>query len=135
MRDSALREETAVSADTDADPDDDAAAAFANRARADHGDAIDRLVAFGDAVRGDDRGVHAAVEFLVVLEDEADGDTDAETETGLDERERRLERLAETVGVEHGVVVEVYVLPADRFEARRDHPLVRQALEGGRSYV
>ncbi|SER19452.1 hypothetical protein [Natrinema salaciae] len=103
----------------------DAADAFADRARAEHGESIRRLVVFGDAVRGDDRGVHTSVEVLLVLEDEADDR----------ELERRLEALAETVGIEHGVVFTVHVLPAERFDARTEHPFVRTALEEGRSYV
>lgn len=107
----------------DGNGDADAAATFARRAQAEHGEAIERLVVFGDAVRGDDRGVHAEVEVLLVLaaEDEA--------------REQRLERLADSVGLEHDVVFTVHVLPADRFESQRDHPLVRTALEEGQSYV
>ena len=101
----------------------DAAAAFANRAETAHGESIRQLVAFGDAVRGDDRGVHTEVEVLLVLEDD-----DAETE-------RALEALAETVGLEHGVVISVYVLPADRVDANEDHPFVRTALEEGHAYV
>lgn len=104
-------------------PQGDAADAFADRARAEHGESIRRLVVFGDAARGDDRGVHTSVEVLLVLE-EAD-----------DERERRLERLAETVGLEHGVVFSVHILPAERFEAQSDHPFIQTALEEGRSYV
>ncbi|MFA9502253.1 hypothetical protein ACERIM_05655 [Natrinema sp. H-ect1] len=104
-------------------PAGDAAATFAARAQDDHGEAIRDLVVFGDAVRGDDRGVHASVEVLLVLE-EADP-----------ERERRLEALAETVGAEHGVVFEVHVLPAERVEANSDHPFIRTAIEEGRSYV
>lgn len=104
-------------------PQGAAADAFAERARAEHGESIRELVVFGDAVRGDDRGVHASVEVLLVLE-EADEAT-----------ERRLEALAETVGLEHGVVFSVHVLPAERFDARSDHPFIRTALEEGRSYV
>ncbi len=108
---------------SDGAPQGDAAATFADRATTDHGEAIRDIVAFGDAVRGDDRGVHASVELLLVLEEEDP------------ERERRLEALAETVGAEHGVVVELHVLPAERVEANSDHPFVRTALEEGRSYV
>ncbi|WP_226480568.1 hypothetical protein [Natrinema amylolyticum] len=100
-----------------------AADAFAARAQADHGDSIRELVVFGDAVRGDDRGVHTSVEVLLVLE-EAD-----------EEIERQLDVLAETVGLEHGVVFSVHVLPAERFDAQSDHPFVRTALEEGHSYV
>ncbi|OLZ39743.1 hypothetical protein A6E15_01520 [Natrinema saccharevitans] len=108
---------------SDSEPQGDAAATFAARAQADHGEAIRDLVVFGDAPRGDDRGVHASVEVLLVLE-EPDP-----------ERERRLEALAERTGAEHGVVFEVHVLPVDRVEANSDHPFIRTALEKGRSYV
>ncbi|RZV11468.1 hypothetical protein BDK88_0347 [Natrinema hispanicum] len=104
-------------------PQDDAATAFASRAEAAHGESIRQLVAFGDAVRGDDRGVHTEVEILVVLADD-----DPETE-------RALEAEAEAVGREHGVVISVYVLPAERVDANADHPFVRTALEEGRAYV
>ncbi|APW97543.1 hypothetical protein CHINAEXTREME_07035 [Halobiforma lacisalsi AJ5] len=126
MTDNELRldgdSDRAVDAGFDEEDGIDAAEAFAARARQEHGDAIDRLVVFGDAVR-DDRGVHASVDVLIVLE-EAD-----------EHRERDLERLGETVGIEHGIVFSVYVLPADRFEENRDHPLVERALEEGESYV
>lgn len=100
-----------------------AADAFASRARAEYGESIRHLVAFGDALRGDDRGVHTELEVLLVLEDHDEA------------TERELERLGETVGLERGVVTSVYVLPADRFEAREDHPFVQTAFEEGRSYV
>ncbi|QLK27426.1 hypothetical protein HYG81_07455 [Natrinema zhouii] len=100
-----------------------AAAAFADRAEAAHGESIRHLVAFGAAVRGDDRGVHTETEILLVLE-EADETV-----------ERELEALAESVGLEHGVVFSVHILPADRFEAKTDHPFIRTALEEGTAYV
>ncbi|WP_247002802.1 hypothetical protein [Halosolutus gelatinilyticus] len=100
----------------------DAADAFAERARAEHGDAIRDLVAFGDSVQGE-RNIHAEAEVLVILE-------------AADEvRERQLERLAETVGIERGVVVSVYVLPADRVDAHDEHPLLQRAFAEGQSYV
>ncbi|MDF9744641.1 hypothetical protein [Natrinema salsiterrestre] len=138
-------------------PQGDAADAFASRARSEHGESIRDLVVFGDAVRGDDRGVHTSVEVLLVLEDSAErsrGKSEISRPSGDDvsrdyansraaeprdeddeETERRLEVLAETVGLEHGVVFSVHVLPADRFDANSDHPFVRRALEEGRSYV
>ncbi|NGM70112.1 hypothetical protein G6M89_14030 [Natronolimnobius sp. AArcel1] len=125
MRDSALREDTTPTGTT-AESDGDVAAAFATRAQADHDDVIDQLVAFGDAIR-DNRGVHAAVELLVVLE--------TETDEALEEHEQQLEALAETVGIEHDTVVELYVLPADRVESASDHPFITDALEGGEVYV
>ena len=48
----------------------DAATAFASRAEAAHGESIRHLVAFGAAVRGDDRGVHTGTEILLVLEED-----------------------------------------------------------------
>ena len=108
---------------SDGAPAERPAAGFANRARAAHGESIRHLVAFGDAVRGDDRGVHTEVELLLVLEDD---------EPTV---ERELEQIAETVGLEHGVVVSLHVLPADRFEANEEHPFVRTAFEEGRAYV
>ncbi|AFZ73485.1 hypothetical protein [Natronobacterium gregoryi] len=122
-----MREETRLE-QVDEGDDGDAATAFAERAWSECGDSINRLIAFGDAMRGDDRGVHASIEFLIVLEEDDDGPT-------LEERERRLERLGKTVGIEREVVVEVYVLPADRFEDQQEHPLVEEALEEGVSYV
>ncbi|WP_408957143.1 hypothetical protein [Natrinema sp. 74] len=108
---------------SDEAPAGDAADAFAEQARAAHDESIRHLIAFGAAVRGDDRGVHTEVEILLVLED-------AEPTV-----ERELERLAETVGLEHGVVVSLHVLPADRFEENEEHPFVQTALEDGRAYV
>ncbi|GAB3670963.1 hypothetical protein GCM10028856_21550 [Halopiger thermotolerans] len=100
----------------------DAADAFAERVRAEHGDAIRDLVVFGDAVRSD-RDVHAEAEVLIVLEE------------GDEERERNLEQLAETVGAEYGIVFSPYVLPAERVEDQADHPLLQRAFAEGRSYV
>lgn len=108
---------------SDDERQDDAADAFATRAQETHGESIRHLVVFGDAVRGDDRGVHTDVEVLLVLEDD---DVMAESE---------LERLAETIGLEHGVVFSVHVLPAGRFEASEEHPFIRTAFEEGRAYV
>ncbi|QCS41379.1 hypothetical protein [Natrinema versiforme] len=108
---------------SDSAPEGSAADAFADRAQAAHGDSICRLVVFGDAARGDDRGVHASVEVLLVLED------------ATEDVERELEALGETVGLEHGVVFSVHVLPIDRFESQTDHPFIRTALEEGTSYV
>lgn len=65
--------------------------------------------------------------MLVVLE--------TETDETLEERERQLEALAETVGIEHDTVIELYVLPADRVDEQSDHPFIREALEGGEVYV
>ncbi|WP_049921788.1 hypothetical protein [Halopiger djelfimassiliensis] len=107
----------------------DPAAAFAERVQAEHGDSIRHLVAFGSAARGGDRGVHTDIPVLLVLEtaDDPDG--------AIRERKRQLERLAESVGLEYGVVFSVHVLPADRYEARTDHPFIRSAFEDGRTYV
>lgn len=99
----------------------DAPAAFAERAQANHGESIRHLVAFGSAVRGDDRGVHAEVEVLLVLEDT--------------EPERELEALAREVGIEHGVVFSVHVLPVERYEAREEHSFIQTAFEEGQVYV
>lgn len=104
------------------DGDGDAADAFAERARAEHGDAIRDLIVFGDAVQGN-RDVHAEAEVLIVLEEEDE------------ERERQLEELAETVGAEYGMVFSPYVLPAERVEEQEDHPLLQRAFAEGRSYV
>ncbi|WP_440763292.1 hypothetical protein [Natronorubrum sp. DTA7] len=100
-----------------------AADAFADRAQAEYGDSIRHLVVFGDAVRGDDHGMRAELEAMVVLEDHDEA------------AERQLEGLGERVGLEHGVVTSVYVLPVERFEAGEDHPFVRTAFDEGRSYV
>ncbi|MFP8951499.1 hypothetical protein ACLI4Z_00815 [Natrialbaceae archaeon A-arb3/5] len=97
--------------------------AFADRATDAHGESIRHLVVFGDAVRDDDRGVHATMDVLLVLEEDDP------------ELERALRGLAQEVGLEHGLVVSVYVLPADRFEATDDHPFVETAFEDGRVYV
>ena len=108
---------------SDGAPQGNAADAFASRAQAAHDEAICELVVFGNAARGDDRGVHATVEVLLVVE------------AADPEIERQLESLAETVGLEYGVVFSVHVLPADRFEAQSDHPFIRSALDEGSSYV
>jgi hypothetical protein len=96
------------------------AGAFAERARTEHGEAIRHLVAFGDAVRGDDP-VHAEAEVLVVLEDTTP--------------ERELEELARAIGIEHGTVLTVHVLPADRYEEHEGHSFVRTAFAEGQVYV
>ncbi|ELY92936.1 hypothetical protein C483_06380 [Natrialba hulunbeirensis JCM 10989] len=102
----------------------DPAAAFAHQAQTEYGDAIDRLVAFGDAVQND-RPAHASVELLVGLAEDALDD----------EIERQLESLGDSIGIEHGIVVSVYVIPAKRFESQPNHPLIQQALAEGQTYV
>ncbi|OIB58324.1 hypothetical protein [Natrialba sp. SSL1] len=102
----------------------DPAAAFARQAQTQHGDVIERLVAFGDAVQND-RPIHASLEFLVGLADDALDD----------EIERQLESLGESIGIEHGTVVSVYVIPAKRFDSQPNHPLIQQALAEGQTYV
>ncbi|ELY61403.1 hypothetical protein C491_01057 [Natronococcus amylolyticus DSM 10524] len=99
----------------------DAAAAFAERAEAEYGETIRHLVAFGSAVRGDDRDVHSEAELLLVLEDT--------------EPERDLEALARETGLEHGTVLSVHVLPADRYEEQTDHEFVERAFAEGEVYV
>ena len=108
---------------SDGSPQGTAADAFATNAQAEHGDAIRDLIVFGDAVGPETHGVHTELEALVVLEDHDEA------------TERALEALGETVGLEHGVVTSVYVLPAQRLAQQEDHPLVRTAFEEGRSYV
>ncbi|THE65252.1 hypothetical protein D8Y22_08580 [Salinadaptatus halalkaliphilus] len=95
--------------------------AFATQAQASHGESIRHLVVAGDAV-GDD---HFRTEMDVLLVLETD-DPDCE---------RELEHLARQVGLDHGVVVTVNVLPADRFDAVDDHPFVEQAFADGTVYV
>ncbi|NKE36647.1 hypothetical protein GWG54_12620 [Natronococcus sp. JC468] len=106
---------------TDGSNRTDAADAFARRAQAEYGESIRHLVAFGSAVRGDERGVHGEAELLLVLEDL--------------EPERELEALAREVGLEHGTVLEVHVLPAERYEERQDHEFVERAFAEGEVYV
>ncbi len=102
----------------------DPAAAFARQAQTEYGDAIDRLIAFGDAVQNN-RPIHASIELLVGVADDALND----------EIERQLESLGESIGIEHGTVLSVYVIPAKQFESQPNHPLIQQALAEGQTYV
>ena len=101
-------------------PHEQAFAVFAERARDAFGDAIHELLLFGSAARGEAHGIDSDVDVFVVLD----------TTEHADE----LRDIAYEVQLEHGVVVSVHVKAKDRFEARKDHPFIKNVLRDGRSY-
>lgn len=106
---------------SDSSVHEDAADAFAARARDEHGESIDHLVVFGSTIRGEARGIGSDVDVFLVL-------SDAHCEGALRD-------LAYDIGLEYGVVISVHTLTTDRFEARADHPFIRTVFEEGRSYA
>ena len=104
-----------------------AAAAFVDRARSQHGDEIRELYVFGSTVRGEASGRSSDVDVLVVLRDDADREVTADD----------LRDIAYDVMLEHGPVVELHVLSESTFARYREegNPFVRNAVAEGRSYA
>ena len=93
--------------------------AFAERAYEALGESIHELLLFGSAARGEARGIGSDVDVFVVLDGEGEGE---------------LRDIAYEVQLEYGVVVSLHVKSRDRFEARRDHPFIKNVLRDGRSH-
>lgn len=102
----------------------DAATAFVRRVTAADLDSIESLILFGSTARGEATGLESDVDFLAVISEAAD--TEAV--------EAELRELAYDVMIEYGPVVEVHTVSESTFEARRDHPFVRNAVRDGEVY-
>ena len=124
-----------------ADAHTDAAAAFVDRARSEHGDRIAELYVFGSAVRGDAHGRASDVDVLVVdgaavcprtlcVRAVLTGDADRESTADA------LRDIAYGVMLEYGPVVELHLLDEPAFDRHRGegNPFVRTVLAEGRSY-
>ncbi|WP_323172122.1 hypothetical protein [Natrialba sp. PRR66] len=103
---------------------------IAARVRTEFSESIRRLIAFGPAVRGNST-LQTEADLLVGIEDD-------EVATGADEAtdcERALTELAHDIGLEHGIVLTVHVLPIERFEANEDHPFIERAIAEGTEFI
>lgn len=110
-----------------ADAHTDAAKAFIDRARSQHGDDLIELYIFGSTVRGEATGRSSDVDVLIVLPDGPDRDAIANS----------LRDIAYDVMLEYGPLVELHILDEPTFERHRQegNPFVRNVLREGRSYV
>ena len=104
-----------------------AAAAFVERARSQHGDEIAELYVFGSTVRGEAHGRASDVDVLIVLNNDADHDATADS----------LRDLAYDVMLEYGPVVELHILDETTFERhqREGNPFIQNVVAEGRSYA
>ena len=104
----------------------EAAAAFADRARSQHTEELVALYVFGSTVRGEASGRSSDIDVLVILGDDIDRETVAES----------LRDIALDVTIEYGPAVELHILSEATFDRyRRDgNPFVRTVLSEGRSY-
>jgi len=105
----------------------DAAAAFVERVRSQHGEGLVALYVFGSTVRGEATGRSSDVDVLVVLPDNPDYDMLADS----------LRDIAYDVMLEQGPLVELHILNESTFERHRQegNPFVRNVLDEGRSYA
>lgn len=110
-----------------ADAHTDAAKAFVDRARSQHGDDLIELSIFGSTVRGEATGRSSDVDVLIVLPDGPDRDAIANS----------LRDIAYDVMLEYGPLVELHILDEPTFERHRQegNPFVQNVLREGRSYV
>ena len=104
-----------------------AAAAFVERTRSQHGDEIAELYVFGSTVRGEASGRSSDVDVLIVLTDDVDHDATADS----------LRDLAYDVMLEYGPVVELHVFDEATFERyqREGNPFIKNVVTEGRSYA
>ncbi len=105
----------------------EAATAFVERARSQHGDDLLELYVFGSTVRGDASGRSSDVDILIVLPDEPDRDAIADS----------LRDIAYDVMLEYGPLVELHILDEATFERHRNegNPFVHNVLNEGQSYA
>lgn len=104
-----------------------AAAAFVDRARSQHGDEIVELYVFGSTVRGEAHGRASDVDVLIVL----DGDTNRETTADS------LRDIALDVIIEYGPAVELHILSTATFNRyqQEGNPFIRNVVAEGQSYA
>lgn len=98
----------------------EAAAAFGERARAELGGYVERVVLFGSVARGEERGIDSDVVLLVVVEDDASAAV-----------EQRLQTIAGDVMLEHGVAVSAHVVRSSTTDPSDGDGFVRNALAEG----
>lgn len=110
-----------------ADAHTDAAAAFVERARSQHGADITELYVFGSTVRGDAHGRASDVDVLIVLDEDTNRDAIADS----------LRDIALDVTIEYGPVVELHIQSQATFDRskREGNPFIRNAITEGRSYA
>lgn len=104
-----------------------AAAAFVEQARSQHGDDIDALYVFGSTVRGDTRGRASDVDILIVLTGDTTRETTAES----------LRDIALDAMIEHGPAVELHFFSESSFEQYRQegNPFIHTVITEGQSYA
>lgn len=104
-----------------------AAGAFVRRVAERKVSGVEQLILFGSTVRGEASGLKSDVDFLAIVDNNADRST----------AEDALRDIAYDVMLDHGPVVEVHVLSRTQFERRADegHPFVRRALQEGTSHT
>lgn len=104
-----------------------AAAAFVERARSQHGDETKELYVFGSTVRGEAHGRASDVDVLVVLDDDTDRETTADS----------LRDISLDVMIEYGPAVELHILSETTFDRyqREGNPFIRNVVTEGRSYA
>lgn len=112
---------------TSADVHTAAAEAFVDRTRSEHGDDLADLYVFGSTVRGEAHGLASDVDVLIVLDDDADRETTADS----------LRDVAYDVMLEYGPVVELHILPESTFTRyqQEGNPFIRNVVTEGRSYA
>lgn len=105
----------------------DAAAAFVDRARSQHGAEIAELYVFGSTSRGDAHGRASDVDVLLVLDDDTDREATADS----------LRDIALDVLIEYGPAVELHILSETTFDCsqREGNPFIRNVVTEGRSYA
>ena len=105
----------------------EAAAAFVERARSQHSDDLVELYVFGSTVRGEAVGRSSDVDVFIVLNDDADRKTIAES----------LRDIALDMTIEYGPAVELHILSQSTFDRyrREGNPFVRNVVTEGRSYA
>lgn len=121
-----MRDQTAQES-LPADAHTDAAAAFVERARSQHGADIAELYVFGSTIRGDAHGRASDVDVLIVLDDDTNRDATADS----------LRDIALDVMIEYGPVVELHILLEAAFDRykREGNPFIRNAITEGQSYA
>ena len=104
-----------------------AAEAFVERARSQHGDELAELYVFGSTVRGEARGRASDVDVFIVLNDDTDRETTADS----------LRDIALDVIIEYGPAVELHILSESSFERyqQEGNPFIRNVVTEGRSYA
>jgi len=102
-----------------------AAAAFIDRVREHTIEGLDRVYLFGSTPRGEASGLDSDIDALAVVAEDGDAGTVRDT----------LGEIAYDVMLAYGPVVEIHVVPADRFDRRVDSGFpfeCRVATEGER---